>query len=59
MTTVPLWAKVLIGVTAAIVVTGAIVGPAVYFGLAGQYIRDAITNLFSRKLLIPQHGLIK
>ena len=32
----PLWAKVLMVATAGILVTGAVVGPAVYFGLKGK-----------------------
>lgn len=34
----PLWSKVLIAATVATVAVGAIVGPAVYFGLAGQFL---------------------
>ena len=32
----PLWGKIILGVTAFILVTGAIVGPSVYFGLKGK-----------------------
>ena len=35
--TVPLWGKVLMIAAASMVVIGAIVGPAVYFGLAGKF----------------------
>ena len=44
---VPLWAKILIGVIAAIAVIGAIVGPAVYFGLAGQLLMRVSSLILS------------
>lgn len=50
MKAVPLWAKILIGVVAAVAVIGAIVGPAVYFGLAGQF--PILFDLAILKLII-------